>query len=815
MLPIKLGTVGDSRRSHSKRSDWPPPRDPLPPRRHRPFPHPTSESPRLVPVWKSILGFGLAKAPTFGTLSSHPYAATLDLIPSSRPSGESLSPAATSSPRLLHDNLAPQRGHPSLLVPAEYSVVVILCLIRSIPLADRQRGALEDGIMGKAAVTGTGKGKLCDASPLEGARSNSRSLGPPPSGASTAPQPRASNSAARSAPSKPQEGSKSFEFVLVTDTESRRQVRRHAMRQYMRQRRLEGIARLESSRAQVRGWGRSGSPATGTNLSSSSSRIEELDDDENITDLRSSSSDSSRGSVGPAEPDIPIMRDDENLTNQGDEIISALLHDIYSSDPKAMPGAGCFDPFNSYPLKLNRTDQHLIHHFVTTYPMMMYKMGDAHQNNPIKDIFRHLTLHDPTPFQAMLAISSKHLAGVEGHNESVQSLTHKMRALRMLNERLQSDAGRKHDGTIYAAATMAVIEKWSKDRDVERMHIQGIEQLLRRRGGMSGMRATSPFLENVLYWVDLSCAPRAIVAASLPWTGDIPDTVPSTLPYLSPKLHIHLTPHHHVLGTDPQEIAGILQACEDFLAFFRSLNALQHSLISTSLPVPLDLNHEVQAFRSQKRNLFDASTTLFSILTTLPDYDHGIRDVRFIDEYTCMACLFYLNTALYDSYLKSQNFDHYLEWVNLELKEINPYSNPSISSLLWVFMGNGGFMANRPSDKGERSWFVSRMVRVAKRLEWKQHGTLWDNLRDTLLGFLTTQQECGIGSDQVGEAEIVSRKNCPGLLWDEDEMRKHILGPLYTGLPTFSMSPSYESSSYTLEPLTTAGDIKPPTFEFP
>lgn len=95
---------------------------------------------------------------------------------------------------------------------------------------------------------------------------------------------------------------------------------------------------------------------------------------------------------------------------------------------------------------------------VTTYPMMMYKMGDAYQDNPIKGIFHHLTLHDSVPFQAMLAISSKHLAGAEGQNESVQSLTHKMRALRLLNERLQSDVGGKHDGTIYAAATMAVIE---------------------------------------------------------------------------------------------------------------------------------------------------------------------------------------------------------------------------------------------------------------------------------------------------------------------------------------------------------------------
>ena len=154
----------------------------------------------------------------------------------------------------------------------------------------------------------------------------------------------------------------------------------------------------------------------------------------------------------------------------------------------------------------------------------MYKMGDAHQNNPIRGIFHHLALHDPVPFQAMLAIASKHQAGVKGQGDSVESLTHKMRALRLLNDRLKTDSGGKHDGTIYAAATMAVIEvsqvvattteepskvqlamltkisqKWSKDA-TERVHIQGTTQMIRKRGGMKGMRATSPFLESILYW---------------------------------------------------------------------------------------------------------------------------------------------------------------------------------------------------------------------------------------------------------------------------------------------------------------------------
>jgi hypothetical protein len=89
---------------------------------------------------------------------------------------------------------------------------------------------------------------------------------------------------------------------------------------------------------------------------------------------------------------------------------------------------------------------------------MMYKFADSVANNPMMEIFRQLALHDNLSFQAMLAIASKHRAGVDGKADSVQSLTHKMRALRLINERIQTDSQGLQDGTIYAVATMAVIE---------------------------------------------------------------------------------------------------------------------------------------------------------------------------------------------------------------------------------------------------------------------------------------------------------------------------------------------------------------------
>lgn len=93
-----------------------------------------------------------------------------------------------------------------------------------------------------------------------------------------------------------------------------------------------------------------------------------------------------------------------------------------------------------------------------TYPQLMYRMGAGLPLNPMKGIFHRLALHDPVPFQAMLAIAAKHKAGVEGQNDTMQSIAHRMRALGLMNARVKSDSGGSLDGTIYAAATMSVIE---------------------------------------------------------------------------------------------------------------------------------------------------------------------------------------------------------------------------------------------------------------------------------------------------------------------------------------------------------------------
>jgi hypothetical protein len=148
-------------------------------------------------------------------------------------------------------------------------------------------------------------------------------------------------------------GSQTFEFVLVTDAESRRQVRRHAMRQYMRQRRLDGIARLGSSRVPLPRW----SPRTEATLSpsDSSSKVEELDDSQ--------------------KPESEVTREcnqvingSSRTTTQSTTRLGIQRNEVapvkkVSPDPIVSPGrGGLHDPFSSYPVKVSQEDQKLISH---------------------------------------------------------------------------------------------------------------------------------------------------------------------------------------------------------------------------------------------------------------------------------------------------------------------------------------------------------------------------------------------------------------------------------------------------------------------
>lgn len=155
--------------------------------------------------------------------------------------------------------------------------------------------------------------------------------------------------------------SKNFEFVLVTDNESRRQVRRHAMRQYMHQRRIDSIARLETSRLPVGGW-TSRKPVDGFVSEPSSTTVDVCDENSPPTDTKFPVREQERHAAGkgkaPSRMPIPKLHgvkrgDTPPPTKAGPECPEPQL---------GLVGGGTQDPFGSYPIPVCYADHQLIQH---------------------------------------------------------------------------------------------------------------------------------------------------------------------------------------------------------------------------------------------------------------------------------------------------------------------------------------------------------------------------------------------------------------------------------------------------------------------
>ena len=178
----------------------------------------------------------------------------------------------------------------------------------------------------------------------------------------------------RSAPSRnrpvrpaQQSGSRNFEFVLVTDHESKRQVRRHAMRQYMHQRRLDSIARLGTARIPGGGW-TPRSPSDSQVPESSPSLVEEIQDEPAIKSEKGSPSSEEdhpppEKPKGPARLLIPKLHKVKREEKSPPSSLAVQKPTPKALDPLITPGEGSVrDPFSCYPIPVSHADHELIQH---------------------------------------------------------------------------------------------------------------------------------------------------------------------------------------------------------------------------------------------------------------------------------------------------------------------------------------------------------------------------------------------------------------------------------------------------------------------
>lgn len=153
-------------------------------------------------------------------------------------------------------------------------------------------------------------------------------------------------------------GSKDFEIVLVTDDQSRRQVRRHAMRQHIRQRRLDGIARLETRRTLIGGW--AVREASDPPLLHTPTREGDVQDVSLVnSDVISNDEEQPAFVNGPKS--LAVVPWPSGNKREDDSILPAISSCLPYPHPSTGP-SGIVDPFDVYPIAIAHADHQLIDH---------------------------------------------------------------------------------------------------------------------------------------------------------------------------------------------------------------------------------------------------------------------------------------------------------------------------------------------------------------------------------------------------------------------------------------------------------------------
>ena len=268
--------------------------------------------------------------------------------------------------------------------------------------------------------------------------------------------------------------------------------------------------------------------------------------------------------------------------------------------------------------------------------------------------------------------------------------------------------------------------------------------------------------------LDFTRAAETCTGASLPWSGQRPDTFPQSIAWLTANLHFPVIPRS--ADEEPDDVLQILLACEQFLAIFRGHDKVEE-LYS---PVPGAANfQDTFELHECRQSALAPGAPLFNLLAPYVPRAEKIGTASYMKAYCRLACLLYLKCATWHCRNNPSRLTQYYRWLDGEMKAQSLDTNPSIEGLMWIFLLKDGNVdisegwQSRPITDGERNWFISRILRVAKRLIMNGHHETWQRMNQVLWGILTVPE------DTSGD----------GLPWDDELLRQEILGDLYVGPP--------------------------------
>ncbi|KAK9235840.1 hypothetical protein V1525DRAFT_347461 [Lipomyces kononenkoae] len=146
------------------------------------------------------------------------------------------------------------------------------------------------------------------------------------------------------------------------------------------------------------------------------------------------------------------------------------------------------DPFDMCPVKLTSQHQKLLHHWLSTHATMMFEELPIKSFNPMKDVWFPLDLSNASSFNTIMAHSAAHLAYLQGAIDSLDALTYKAEAVRILTMWLNDPIRSLSDDAFAAVVRLLTFERYWGTEAEWRIHRDGLQRMIEARGGLAALQ---------------------------------------------------------------------------------------------------------------------------------------------------------------------------------------------------------------------------------------------------------------------------------------------------------------------------------------
>ncbi|KAH6701954.1 hypothetical protein BKA61DRAFT_661373 [Leptodontidium sp. MPI-SDFR-AT-0119] len=178
-------------------------------------------------------------------------------------------------------------------------------------------------------------------------------------------------------------------------------------------------------------------------------------------------------------------------------------------------GQGRCDPFRTYPIDWNPRIPQLVDHYLTNMAIDMPELDEPGNAGLLRTRWFPLTMTSAPIFHVIILLAASHHSALYSPTKEPSSslsrttsrdLIHlKSIAIASINRAMQADSLSTSDPLIGAVAKMASYEAMYGDVATFEVHMKGLIQMVRLRGGL-GSLGLSGLLAKICVWIDCNAA---------------------------------------------------------------------------------------------------------------------------------------------------------------------------------------------------------------------------------------------------------------------------------------------------------------------